>query len=243
MLHIILQLATFANFAYAIYWDVFILKLPTQRSFGGQWKYLTFWNMWIQMVYFGISFLNNIFGTHATDPMSASKLQKIRDFFFATLAFPIGQFVGIVFWTLFYINRELVFPVAFDKFFPNYINHMMHTTVIPAQLLELVLLYHIYPSKKKGIFTTFFFCALYLSWTLVVAHVGGVWVYPIFQVLEPVPRAAFMLFCAMFGGLLYLGGELLNNIVWSRSLHSGGKSDYENSQPTRAKGKKPQKAE
>ena len=57
---------------------------------------------------------------------------QIRDYYFATLAFPIGQFVGIIFWTLWHINRELVFPKAFDSIFPSYINHLMHTVVIPG---------------------------------------------------------------------------------------------------------------
>ena len=64
---------------------------------------------------------------------SASGLQKVRDYLFATLAFPIGQFVGIVFWTLYNIDREIIFPVVLDKIYPNYINHMLHTTVMPVQ--------------------------------------------------------------------------------------------------------------
>lgn len=216
MLYVLVQLAIIVNFAYAIYWDLYILKLPFKRSFGGQWKYLTFWNMWIQLIYFSISLLNNIFGSHASDHKSATRLQKVRDYLFATLAFPIGQFVGIIFWTLFNIDREVIFPAFFDKFFPNYINHMMHTTVIPAQLLELFLLYHIYPSRKHGIATTALFCFIYLSWTLIIAYVGGVWVYPIFEMLDPIPRVAFMACCSLFGGLLYICGEVLNGKVWKK---------------------------
>ena len=91
MLHVLVQLIGIANFGYAIYWDLYILEISSQNSFGGQWKYLTFINMWIQLIYFSISFLNNIFGTHATTKESASSLQNIRDFLFATLAFPIGK--------------------------------------------------------------------------------------------------------------------------------------------------------
>ena len=102
---------------------------------------MTFWNLWIQLIFFTTSLLNNVFGSHSTEPDSSRILQKIRDYIFATLAFPIGQFVGIVFWTLWAIDRELVLPQKFDIWFPTYINHMMHTTVIPAQLLELCLLH------------------------------------------------------------------------------------------------------
>ena len=171
MLHLLIQLGAIVNFAYTIYWDLYILKLPGKPTFGGQWKFLTFWNLWLQLIYFTISLLSNVLGSQ-----KASKLQKIRDYLFATLAFPIGQFVGIVFWLLFHVDRELVFPLHYDKFFPNYINHAMHTTVIPAQLLELYLLYHAYPKRIQGMTTTMIFCFIYLTWTLVVAHFGGVWV-------------------------------------------------------------------
>jgi len=125
MIYPVIQLAVAISFAYTIYWDLYILKLPGPKTFGGQWKFLTFWNLWIQFIYFTISFLSNLLGS------KASKLQSVRDYMFATLAFPIGQFVGIVFWVLFHLDRELVFPKLLDQFFPNYINHMMHSTVIP----------------------------------------------------------------------------------------------------------------
>ena len=245
MLHLIVHLASIVNFAYAIYWELCILDDPrskpgSPRAFGGQWKYLTFLNLWLQLFYFCISFLNSIFGSHSTEAKSATTLQKIRDFLFSTLAFPIGQFVGIIFWGLFYINRELVFPAVLDKIFPNYINHMLHTTVIPLQLLELMLLYHLYPRKKLGIATTFIFCAIYLTWTIIVAHFGGFWVYPIFKVLGPVQRIIFMLFCSMVGGLLYLLGEALNNIVWSK--YSNKNQDIGAIEP-KNKGQNPQKAD
>ena len=133
-------------------------------------------------------------GSQATDSTKASKLQKCRDYLFATLAFPIGQFVGIIFWVLFHIDRELVFPLHYDNFFPNYINHAMHTTVIPAQLLELFLQYHAYPSKRfNGMSTTMIFCFVYLTWTLIVAHFGGVWVIIFLRLnFKRVPKRAFL---------------------------------------------------
>ena len=246
MLHILVQIVAIVNFAYAIYWELFILNDPrnkpgSSRAFGGQWKYLTFLNLWLQLVYFVISFLNNIFRSHAKEDNSATSLQKIRDFLFATLAFPIGQFVGIIFWMLFHIDRELVFPVILDKIFPNYINHMLHTTVIPVQLLELVLLYHVYPRKKFGIATTFIFCVLYLTWTFIVAYYGGFWVYPIFKVLGQVQRIIFMFFCSMFGGFLYLLGEALNNFVWQKYSRMAKEEFRE--LDLKEKGKKPQKTD
>ena len=31
-------------------------------------------------------------------------------------------------------SRDLIFPVALDEYFPSWLNHLMHTTVIPLQV-------------------------------------------------------------------------------------------------------------
>ena len=105
-----------------------------------------------------------------------------------------------------------------DKIFPNYINHMRHTTVVPAQLLELFCLYHIYPNRFKGMATSVIFCFIYLIWVMIVAYFGDIWVYPILKILSPIPRMAFLIVCSLFGGILYVIGEILNNFIWGSSL-------------------------
>jgi hypothetical protein len=72
--------------------------------------------------------------------------------------------------------------------------------------------------------TTMGFCLIYLGWTLVIAQVARIWVYPIFAVLDPIPRGAFMFFCSMFGALLYLGGDTMNRIVWAKYQSSVGEN-------------------
>jgi hypothetical protein len=46
--------------------------------------------------------------------------------------------------------------------------------------------------------TTGLFCFVYLSWTLVIAHFGGIWVYPIFEVLTPIQRYFVELYSRIF---------------------------------------------
>ena len=54
----------------------------------------------------------------------------------------------------FFSPRNLIFPVRFDAYIPSFYNHMIHSAVIPLQLLELALQYHIYPTKKTGMAIT-----------------------------------------------------------------------------------------
>ena len=128
-----------------MYWQIFLIDMPeslapTRLKFGGVLKYLTFLNMVLQFVYFSLAFLSHFVS-------KKSSLVRVKDVMFASAAFPIGMFVGLVFWGLWAVDRELIFSVKNDPYFPSWLNHLMHTTVLPLQLGELVLCKHVYPSR------------------------------------------------------------------------------------------------
>ena len=111
-LHILLHLAGAVNFAYCVYGEAFIINIPeelspTRNKMGGALKYLTHWNVWLQLLFYVLSLANDLFGSRATEARSSSRLQAARDFLFASLAFPIGMFVGTAFWGLYAIDRQL----------------------------------------------------------------------------------------------------------------------------------------
>ena len=110
MLAVLLHSAGVANFAFTIWYEFNVISIPEEISprrsaYGGVWKYLTFWNLWIQMIYFGVALANDLGGSKATDSRKSSGLQKLRDHMFSTLGFPIGIFVGVAFWGLYAIDR------------------------------------------------------------------------------------------------------------------------------------------
>merc|ERR1712126_438253 len=97
------QAAGVVSFAYACHWQMNVVKVPLELAphrdkMGGVLKYLTFLNMLLQCGFFLIAFTANFAG-------KKSGFAKARDVIFASAAFPIGMFVGIVFWTLWAINR------------------------------------------------------------------------------------------------------------------------------------------
>jgi len=214
-LPVLLQLVGVVSFAWAIHYQAFRIKMPGKISperllFGGVWKYLTFLNMLLQLIFFSIALLSNF----------TRKLTRVRDVMFASAAFPIGMFVGVVFWSLWAIDRDLVFPARFDEYIPSYINHLMHTTVIPLQLGQLMLVKHNYPRRATGYTITASLCMAYLAWVNIIYYFGGFWVYPVFAVLSPVQRVGFMVLCSAIGGLLYLAGEVANKMFWGLSVRN-----------------------
>ncbi|XP_051947693.1 androgen dependent TFPI regulating protein 1 isoform X1 [Xyrauchen texanus] len=193
-------------------------KHPGVRSYGGRWKYLTFINLVMQTVFFGFCVLVDVI--HAVLPVKRTRsgtpliLTNIRDFYFTVLAFPVGSFVFASFWTLYTYDRELVYPKFLDEIIPIWLNHALHTVIMPLLLVQMYLQNHKY-MRTKGIFSLALFAALYLSWVLWVHHASGIWVYPIMAHLSPVGLCIFLGGASLTMAPLYLLGEKLNHMMWS----------------------------
>ena len=74
------------------------------------------------------------------------------------------QFVGIIFWALMFVDRELVLPKALDPYFPWWLNHLMHTSIMVSTFIEMILSPRKYPPRSYGLFYLTFFIILYLIW-------------------------------------------------------------------------------
>lgn len=188
----------------------------TYKGYGGKFKYLTNWNFIIQTVYFGLCVANDLCGSNVrpSGKGQRSRLQRWRDNFLATVVFPLGMFVVLTFWGIYAIDRELVYPKALDKVIPSWLNHVMHTTILPFLLIDKFLVYHQYPSRKAGFVTIMSLAMLYLTWILWVAYYANIWVYPILKVLQPHHKVVFILAMLVLFVFLYLLGEFINKTIW-----------------------------
>ncbi|XP_041361372.1 androgen-induced gene 1 protein-like isoform X2 [Gigantopelta aegis] len=191
---------------------------PTGHDgYAGNLKYLTFWNEVLQTFYFGLCTVNAVFGSNVDvcgNPRTRSKLQKWKDYLHTTLVFPVGAFVVGMFWSIYVVDRELVYPRKLDAIIPQWLNHVMHTTVLPILLVEKMLTYHHLPRRRSAISGLVLFCGIYFAWIMWVAYYADLWVYGILRVMEVYQRAIFILFCLMFFISIYLVGEALTKFIW-----------------------------
>ncbi|XP_036447151.1 androgen dependent TFPI regulating protein 1 isoform X1 [Colossoma macropomum] len=210
-------------------WYVFTLRAncsleissrhPGARSYGGRWKYLTFINLVMQTGFFGFCVLTDLI--HTVLPSKSTRsgipvfLITLRDGVFTVLAFPVGTFVFSSFWSLYTYDRELVYPKYLDEIIPLWLNHAMHTVIMPLLLAQMYLQHHKHPSRINGILGLALFASLYLAWVLWVRHVSGHWVYPIMAHLSPVGLVLFLGAASLSMAPLYLLGEKLNRVIWS----------------------------
>uniref|UniRef100_A0A087YGE2 Androgen induced 1 n=1 Tax=Poecilia formosa TaxID=48698 RepID=A0A087YGE2_POEFO len=196
------------------------LDMPAHQTYGGSWKFLTFIDLVIQAVFFGLCVLIDVSSllTKGADSREQErqlkKLIGLRDWMMAVLAFPVGAVVLFTFWTLYLYDRELVYPKLLDNFIPQWLNHGMHTTVLPFIIIEMRTTHHSYPRRSWGLAAVCLFGVGYILWTCWVHQVTGVWVYPVLERITPLARVAFFSAMTAVICIMYVLGEILNGYIW-----------------------------
>ncbi|XP_044539536.1 androgen-dependent TFPI-regulating protein [Gracilinanus agilis] len=188
-------------------------QLPKEIQYGGQWRYLTVLNLFLQVIFYGIAFLYDVMkGMKRKEDIKW--IAASRDFLFSALAFPLSLVVFTIFWVLFLLDRELIYPKILDEVFPKWFNHAMHSSVLPISMTEVFINYHQYPSRKKGLIFLSSVTIAYISWVLKIYSVTKEWVYPIFAKLSPVSLAVFFSVSHGTAICFYFLGERLNQLIW-----------------------------
>ncbi|KAF2355861.1 FAR-17a/AIG1-like protein [Trinorchestia longiramus] len=199
----------------------FVFK-QIKEAYGGNYKFLTYLNVLLQLSYFSIALLNDIVGSDSRQSNKQCSLQRFRDWLFTTLVFPIGSFVAVVFWGLYFLDRELIFPASMDAWFPSWLNHLMHTLPLVAVIVETVIVYHSHQRGHSRLIPISVVYILYLSWLMYIRVMAGFWVYPVFEQLNTVGRIGFFFALTIPTMVLYVLGEKLHAAVWG-SADSGQK--------------------
>ncbi|KAF3427435.1 hypothetical protein E2986_06515 [Frieseomelitta varia] len=192
------------QFAFSVYYDYMYTVVPpnvlkVHNGYGGKFKFLTFWDAIIQAVFFFICILNDWFGTNAVSPKKPPFVRKLKDHMHSILGFPVAMFVGIIFWALMFVDRELVLPKALDPYFPWWLNHLMHTSIMVSTFIEMMV--HI------------------------IFYKSGIWVYPVLEVLSLPLRTVFFSVLISIALILYMIGEAVDNFFWGNE-YTKSKNSY-----------------
>lgn len=73
----------------------------------------------VQAVYFTVCVLNDLIGSNKVAAKNLPFIRRFKDFSFAAFAFPLAFNVGLIFWVLMAIDRELVLPKFLDEILPR----------------------------------------------------------------------------------------------------------------------------
>lgn len=90
------------------------------------------------MIFVATAILDEIGKLYDAPTRIRNRLEKFRSFIFYTLVLPCSLLVASVFWTLWHIDRELIFPKVIDLFLPTWVNHSLHTFILFPVCVELL---------------------------------------------------------------------------------------------------------
>jgi hypothetical protein len=185
----------------------------------GRLIFFTYWNMIILVLYFFIAFLNDLIGSNAEIPHPKKPLvRKLRDISFASLAFPCSIFVMNVFWIVYTIDRELIFPEKLDDFVPSWLNHCFHTLITIIVFLEMIASYHEYPRFLTGLGVMTMLGLCYTVCFYYVLFNYGAAIYPFFELMSAAVQVLLVIFIILFGLSFYVLGRFLNKKIWDSKI-------------------------
>jgi len=206
------HIIAFGVYSFCIYYSINFVQIPNKNpryAIAGKAKYLTQWNLVLQGFYFGYCVF--------LDVIPIKILRRFRDVLFSSISLPLCLFVFIIFWGLYSIDRELIFPRAIEPFYPNWLNHGSHTIIVPFAVLEALLYEHKQPSTFVGMTALLTWFVVYLVWVMYLGVVHAVWVYPVMEVLTAPLLALFFFSCFLIVALLYNVARFINTLRFKSS--------------------------
>jgi len=235
MFRVLIYGIIFGAWAASLTYDILYMPQFYRQWWIAKLIFMSMINFTLQTFYFGMCFVRALVdslgetkdkGPHTRHPTvpsywHGSKLHRVCDFVYATSAFPLGFATAFLFWTLYVVDPTLVVPTWATRIIPKWHNHMTHTASIPFLLVDTLLTCHHMPSKVVGSSVIVALTLFYYAIIVGVKLIDGFWLYPIFDALDVIQRATFMLGGGVVFWLLYMLGDVLNAMLWGKASHAG----------------------
>lgn len=126
-----------------------------------------------------------------------------------------------LFWSIYAVDRRLVFPKELDAIIPPLVNHILHSLV---GLTPIFSEFTTYQQRKPTHISVYYgVFVLYVCQLLFFGYHLDFWIYPIFEVLNDVGRFGFLAFCVGLGSLVYLVHGALHGFLWNERIKDSKK--------------------
>ncbi|PSN57172.1 hypothetical protein C0J52_01481 [Blattella germanica] len=162
-------------------------------------------------------------------------LRMFKAVFFTSVVIPTAILVAVNYWTL----NTLLDPALIEdtqvlqRYVPLWMDHTLHTAVVPFAILELLLAHRPYPRwKALGRVRSTFVVLSYTSWVVFCVLVGGAWPYPYLQRMTVAQRLTYLLINCALAAWSYSASDVINAAVWGMyendaKLYNSGSSTSE----------------
>ncbi|XP_041985612.1 androgen-dependent TFPI-regulating protein-like [Aricia agestis] len=148
--------------------------------------FLTGWNMMFQGIFINLSLTNDIMewqDKHLS--RSGEKIRYWRDVLYGGLVVPFTLFVTGIFWGVYCIDRELIFPKFYEEVIPWWLSFCVHTNISLVLVAETLLQDRRQPANRSlEIFLCFFFAIGYAVVIYLIYLLSGTWLYELFKAMS-----------------------------------------------------------
>eukprot|EP00698_Gefionella_okellyi_P009225 TRINITY_DN2332_c0_g1_i1.p1 TRINITY_DN2332_c0_g1~~TRINITY_DN2332_c0_g1_i1.p1 ORF type:complete len:220 (-),score=32.53 TRINITY_DN2332_c0_g1_i1:41-700(-) len=200
-----LHTVAFVVNAWGLYLSATTPNMPGQHTWAGQFKFMTIWNVVFQVVFFGTSLLFDL---------TKHKSRKFMDQFFNAVVFPFAWTVVLLFWGLYAVDRDLIFPMSLDSIYPPYLNIQQHTLVGVFVFLEAMIVHHKRDYSGRDRLIVLATAAAYIAWACFIRYKTGEWVYVVLAVLPVVGKVALFGAATLLLLFCHLIGKYVNAFRW-----------------------------
>ncbi|XP_053621663.1 androgen-dependent TFPI-regulating protein-like isoform X3 [Plodia interpunctella] len=112
--------------------------------------YGTNWNFSFQTLFLSLALAHDVLEwINKHESRLGNRIRYWRDVIFTALVVPFTCFVTGMFWSVYSIDRELVFPKVYDAIIPWWFNHCVHTNIAVVIAAETLLQPRRQPVNKK----------------------------------------------------------------------------------------------
>ncbi|KAG5897774.1 hypothetical protein JTB14_019992 [Gonioctena quinquepunctata] len=160
--------------------------------------FFTSWNFLIQVFYFYTALCYDIFYILSIWEDLQKRVLRYKGYIFISCLFPFAVFVSTMFWGVFIIDRELVFPTVVDEYIPMWMNHCLHTNILIFAFIELFISNQLLPTVKSAFIGLNMVVIPYHILIVVGYFILGRWIYGLFQIFTWPERIAFVLLYYLF---------------------------------------------
>ncbi|XP_071444215.1 androgen-dependent TFPI-regulating protein-like [Hetaerina americana] len=201
------------------------------RMFNGSLTYITLWNVMVQQVYFMMCCRENLL-SRVSDGEKKEWSRRARQVILRSILFPTTFVVAIIYWTVYWRSPTLIFGDKLSELYPAWVDHTMHTFIVPIALLELYLsttrerVSAEDGGKLKGWLTFNAFITTYSAVVIFGRLIRGVWPYPFLDPVNNGNPILFFIFLYVVGGFWYYVGQHLTHKIW-RNQYDGRKRKHQ----------------
>lgn len=143
-------------------------------------------------------------------PQRRAQQNHVLNTFFRALSFPLATIVAALFWSVYYYDRELIYPKSWEATNPPHLNQIQHTFPAVSVIADMMLVDHSYSphtlrldlSLIASVSISYLCLLTYRKFTM------GSWVYSFMDSMSDEVRLAFFIISVLLSFMFYFGGRV-----------------------------------